>query len=308
MNTTIQYIGVDVAKAHLDIDLPSLNHHLSNSEEGIEGLLKVLPSDAHLVCESTGGYESALVAAAHAAGVPISVLPPHRVRHHARSTGRYAKTDRLDAALLSDYGRKHSPAPCPPPQPSCQRLRELLRARVQLIELKKMEASWREHPSQHPVLLEQAGQREALLDAQLCELEREIRTLVVSGDCRAQVERLTQVQGIGEVTAWTVLAELPELGTLEPGQAGAISGLAPYARDSGQQRGKRFIQHGRPQLRRVLYMAAITAARCNPVLSLFYQRLRARGKPAKLALVAIARRLIELLNLIIKNPNFSLAK
>lgn len=308
MNTTIQYIGVDVAKAYLDIDLPSPNHHLPNSAEGIEGLLSALPPDTHLVCESTGGYEAALVAAAHAAGVPISVLPPHRVRHHARSTGRYAKTDRLDAALLSDYGCKHRPAPSPAPEPDCQRLRELLRARVQLIELKKMETSWREHPSQQPKLLEQARQREALLDAQLSELEREIRTLVASSQCRSQVERLTQVQGVGEVTAWTVLAELPELGSLEPGQAAAISGLAPYARDSGQLRGKRSIQHGRPQLRRVLYMAAITAARCNPVLSVFYLRLRARGKPAKLALVALARRLIELLNLIIKNPNFSLAR
>ena len=186
------------------------------------------------------------------------------------------------------------------------KLRELLRARAQLLELKKLEASWAEHAASEPILQKHAKARCKLLDKQLEQLERLIRELATRGEARAAMERMQQVQGVGEVTAWTVWAEMSELGRLDPGKAAGLAGLAPHPRDSGGQRGKRFIQQGRPQVRRVLYMAAITAARCNPVLSVFYQRLRARGKPAKVAIVAVARRLIELLNLMLKNPNFCL--
>jgi len=301
-----RYIGVDVSKQSLDIDLPSPDDHIPNTPEKIGEVLSRLPSDAHLVCESTGGYENALVSAALAAAVPISVVPPQRVRHLALSQGRLAKTDRIDAALLSDYGCKHRPEPLKAPEPARVKLRELLRARAQLLELKQLEASWAEHTPSEPVLRRQASARTKLLDKQLDELERQIRALAKQGESRAQIERMQQVQGVGEVTSWTVWAEMPELGRLEPGKAAGLAGLAPHPRDSGGQRGKRFIQQGRPQVRRVLYMAAITAARCNPVLSVFYQRLRARGKPAKVAIIAVARRLIELLNLMLKNPNFCL--
>ena len=305
-NPATQYIGVDVAKLGLDFDLPVPADHIANTPEAIAQALQALPAGTHLVCESTGGYEAALLAAAHTAGVPVSVVPPQRIRQHARSAGRLAKTDRLDAALLSDYGRKHTPAAQPAPQPQRTALRALVRARAQLIELQKTEASWREHPPAAALLRAQAQARAALLDAQLAEVERAIRTLVQGLAARAELERLQQVQGVGEVTAWTVWAEVPELGHLAPGQPAALVGLAPYARDSGQHRGKRFIQQGRPQVRRVLYMAAVTACQHNPVLKAFYQRLRARGKPAKVALIAVARRLIELLNLLLKNPNFVL--
>lgn len=302
--TTIQYIGVDVAKPHLDFDLPAPEDQIPNTAEAITAALRRLPSGAHLVCESTGGYEAALVAVAQTTGVPISVVPPQRVRQHARSAGRLAKTDRLDAVLLSDYGRKHAPAAQPAPLPQRTALRELVRARAQLLELKKTEASWREHPPAETLLRAQAEAREAMLDQQLAEVKCAIRVLVAG---RAELERMQQVQGVGEVTAWTVWAEVPELGHMAPGQPAAIVGLAPYARDSSQQHGKRYVQQGRPQVRRVLYMAAVTACQHNPVLKAFYQRLRARGKPAKVALIAVARRLIELLNLLLKNPNFVLA-
>lgn len=303
---TIQYLGIDVAKSWLDLDLPAPHERIPNTAEAIATMLASLPTGAHLVCESTGGYESALLAGAHAAGVPISVVPPQRVRHHARSAGRLAKTDRADARLLSDYGRVHAPAAVRVPEPASRQLKELVRARAQLLELRKTESNWQEHPSSLALLQEQARHRLAVLDEQLATVEGAIRQLLQTSPGRAQVERMQQVQGVGEVTAWTVWAEMPEIGTLEPGQAGALVGLAPYAHDSGQRRGKRFIQQGRAQVRRVLYMAAVTAARCNPVLREFYQRLRARGKPAKLALIAVARRLIELLNLLLKNPNFIL--
>lgn len=308
MNTPAsKYIGVDVAKSRLDFDLPAPAHQVPNTPEAIAAALQGLPSGAHLVCESTGGYENVLVRTAQAAGLPISVVPPQRVRSHARSTGRLAKTDRIDAQLLSAYGRTHTPVPSLRPEPERQELKELVRARAQLLELKKMEASWGEHPPTSALLQAQSEKRRAVLDEQLAEVERAIRALVKAAPGRAQMERMQQVQGVGEVTAWTVWAEVPEIGRMAPGQPGAIVGLAPHARDSGQHRGKRFIQQGRPQVRRVLYMAAVTACQHNPILGDFYRRLRARGKPAKVALVAVARRLIELLNLLLKNPNFLLA-
>lgn len=308
-NTPTEYLGVDVAKSWLDLDVPDLClARVPNDAAGIAALLPRLRAGAHLVCESSGGYEAALVAAAQAVGVPISVVPPQRVRHHARSAGRLAKTDRADAQLLSEYGRVHRPAALRPADPVRQRLKELVRTRAQLIELQKIEAGWREHPSVQPLLQSLAEQRERLLREQLAAIEQEIRRVVRETAHRAELERLQQVDGVGEVTAWTVWAEVPELGTMEPGQPGAIVGLAPYAQDSGQHHGKRYIQQGRAQVRRVLFMAAVTAARCNPVLRAFYQRLRARGKPAKLALIAVARRLIELLNHMLKYPNFILAR
>lgn len=305
--TTIQYIGIDVAKSWLDLDLPAPGDRIANTAAAIEHLLKTLPRDAHLVCEATGGYEAPLLAAAQAAGVAISVVPPQRVRHHARSAGQLAKTDRIDARLLSDYGRKHTPAACAAPEPARRQLKALTRARAQLLELQKRETSWQEHARELPLLRAQAEQRAALLDEQLAAVERAIRELVKAAAGRGEIERLQQVQGVGEVTAWTVWAELPALGHMAPGQAGASAGLAPYAQDSSQRHGKRHIQQGNAQVRRVLYMAAVAASQHNPVLKPFYQRLRARGKPAKVALVGVARRLIELLNLLLKNPNFLLA-
>jgi transposase len=147
MNTTaIKYIGIDVAKSWLDFDLPAPDHHLANCAEAIASVLRKLPPGAHLVCESTGGYEAALVAAALQADVPISVVPPQRVRHHARSAGRLAKTDRADVRLLTDYGHTHKPAALRPVEPVRLQLKELVRARAQLLELRKIEGNWREHP------------------------------------------------------------------------------------------------------------------------------------------------------------------
>ena len=302
------YLGIDIAKSKLDLDLPAPDHEVANTTAAIAAVLTKLPSGTHLVCEATGGYERPLVAAAIATGVPISVVAPQRVRHHARSCGQLGKTDRLDAALLSDYGRKHKPAALAAPEPTRQRVRELLRARTHLIGLQAVEAGWREHLSATPLLQAQAQARTKLLEAQLHELEREIRALVSTNPAaRTALARLQSVQGVGEITAWTAWAELPELGTLDSGQPAALAGLAPYPRDSGRHRGRRFIQQGRPQIRRVLYMAALSASRHNPVLKHLYARLIARGKSRKVALVALARRLVELLNLLLKNPNFVLA-
>jgi transposase len=149
--------------------------------------------------------------------VPVSVVPSQRVRSHARSTGRLAATDRIDARLLSAYGRTHTPVPSLRPEPERQELKELVRARAQLLELKKMEASWAEHPPASALLEAQSEKRRAALDEQLEEVERAIRALVKAAPGRAQMERMEEVQGVGEVTAWTVWAEVPEIGQMAPG-------------------------------------------------------------------------------------------
>ena len=173
----VRYIGVDVCKQSLDLDLPSPDEHIPNTPEAIARLLACLPEHAHLVCESTGGYENALVSAALAAGVPISAVPPQRVRHLALSQGQLAKTDKIDALMLSDYGRTRRPRPLSPPDPQRARLCELLRARAQLLELKTLEASWAEHAPADALLRRQALARSKLLDKQLAELEAQIREL-----------------------------------------------------------------------------------------------------------------------------------
>lgn len=308
MNEPATYVGVDVAKTRLDFDWPAADQPVANTAQALARILQTLPPGTHLVCESTGGYEALLIATAVERGIPISVVPPQRVRHYARSKGKLAKTDRIDARLLTDFGRAHQPAAYQAPEPERMKVRELLRVRTQLIEAQTREASWNEHLSACPLLRRQAQERAQLLEQQIEEIMVEVRQVLANRAlAHTTVSRLQQVQGVGELTAWTVWAEMPELGTLEPGQAAGLSGLAPHPRDSATITGRRYIQQGRPQIRRVLYMAAISASRYNPILKTFYQRLRARGKPAKVALIAVARRLIEVLNTLLKNPNFSLA-
>jgi transposase len=308
MNTPTKYHGVDVSKSHLDLDGLDKPHRFANTPEGCAALLAALPADAQVVCEATGGYERLLCAGAWAASRPISVVGPNLVRAFARSQGRLAKTDRLDAALLTLYATERRPAAQAAPDEAQARLRDQVRAREYVLRLQREEQNHREHLGGLPLLLEQSEARLALLAAQLAALEEAIQAEVAKAKALSErAERVQQLKGIGPVTAWTICADLPELGKLERGQAAALCGLAPYARDSGTCTGRRFIRHGRATLRRVLYMAAVTASIHNPILRAFYQGLKKRGKPAKLALIAVARRLIELLNLMLKNPDFKLA-
>jgi transposase len=308
MNPTILYLGIDIAKSHLDLDLPSPNERFPNTVEGVAQLLACLPAQTHLVCEATGGYEKTLLQAAWTVGRPISLVTPLRVRAYARSRGQLAKTDRLDKGVLSAFGRERQPAASIQPSSTRIHLRALLRAREYVLDLQRRECNHVEHLADYPALLAQTAERSALLARQLSDLENQIRAVVQADpNTKTQITRLETINGVGEVTAWTVWADLPELGTLTPGQAASLAGLAPYARDSGQQNGARHIQSGRATLRRVLYMAAIAASQHNPVLKEVYRRLREKGKAAKVALIAIARKLIEVMNLLIKNPSFTLA-
>jgi transposase len=308
MNPEPKYHGVDVSKFYLDLDGLEQPRRFPNTPEGCAQLLAALPAHAQLVCEASGGYERTLLATAWAGQRLISLVSPDRVRAFARSLGQLAKTDRLDAALLTRYGSERKPVALAAPNETISRLRQHLRAREQVLELQRTEANYREHLAEMPSLWTLSDARLQLLKTQLAELDRAIAELVASEPTLAQrAERLQEVKGVGRITAWTVCADLPELGKLQPGQAAALCGLAPYARDSGDKSGHRYIARGRSTLRRVLHMAAVTASIHNPILRVVYERLKKSGKPGKVSLVAIARRLIEFLNLIVKNPDFKLA-
>jgi len=302
------FIGVDVAKPTVAIQFPDQLWSTANTAQGHAAFLAKLRSlgPVHVICEATGGYEHALVLALHHAGVAVSVINPRQVRDFARARGRLAKTDAIDAALLRDYGVALRPAPDAPPREGEAEFAELVRARQELVALLTDETNRREHATVR-ALVKLSLARERQLNKQLTTLDALIAEHIAARTTlTAQAERLQQVRGVGRVSAFTVLALLPELGRLGDAQAAALAGVAPFNRDSGQFRGQRHIHGGRAAVRRVLYMAALAATIHNPILKAFYQQLRARGKPAKVALTAVMRKLVILMNRLLKNPDFNL--
>lgn len=309
----VTYLGLDIAKLTLDLSPhPALRRqHFPNDKQGHRALvtaLRRLGLPVQIMCEATGGYEHHLLAALHRAAIPVTLLNPRRVRDYARARGLLAKTDRLDAAVLADYGRCFAPEATPPPVPARQRLAALVTRRQELLDLIARETHRAEH-HHDAFVIRQARRLVRALQKHLVQLEAELAALQqAEATLDAQVQRLSAIQGVGQRTAWTLLAALPELGTLARGEAAALAGLAPYNHDSGPQRGQRHIAHGRALARAALYMAALVASRHNPVLKLVYQRLRASGKPAKVALVALMRKLVELANLLLKSSSFKLSQ
>lgn len=305
--TTI-YVGLDIAKLNLQLHLAGRFHDLPNTAAGYRRLLKLLAGQpgVHVICEATGGFERDVVAALHQANIRLSVLNPARVRHFARAQGQRAKTDRIDAAVLSAYGQALQPKPTPPRPQTDQHLSELVRRRAQLLELLVAQR----HQAQRltlPTLRRQAQSLVRRLEADLEQIEEQLQELREQSPLlNERVEKLQAITGVGVVTALGVLAELPELGTLNRGQAAALAGLAPHPRESGSWQGRRSIGGGRAAVRRALYMAALVAAHSNNVLKIFYQRLRAAGKPAKVALTAVMRKLIVLMNNLLKQPTLEL--
>lgn len=304
------YIGVDLSKLELVADLAAeaKPRAFANDATGHAALIDALPAEAHVVCESTGGYQRALVQALQKAGVPVSVVMPDRVRAFARARGLRAKTDPIDARLLSSFGQAMAPAALLPPSAAQDELQQLMRARRTLIAQLNDEASHREHCTL-PFLQTQAQARRELLEQQVREIEKRLKALIASDpQWRWRAERVQEVCGIGEVSAWTVLADLPELGQLARGQSAALLGVAPDPDDSGPRQGRRHISGGRSGARKVLYMAALTASQRNHVLAPFYRRLvDQRHKPKRVALTAVMRKLVELLNRLLADPHFQLA-
>lgn len=247
------------------------------------------------------------MAALQQAGLPVSVLNPARVRHFARAQGQRAKTDRLDAVVLCAYGQALQPAPTPARTELEQQLTELVRRRAQLLDALVAQRQQAEGLTL-PTLRRQAQSLIRRLERDLAQIQGALAQLQTQSDpLNQRVERLASIVGVGTLTALGVLAELPELGTLNRRQVAALAGLAPHPRESGQWQGQRSIGGGRAAVRRTLYMAALVAARTNRHLKAFYQRLRLAGKPAKVALTAVMRKLIVLMNQLLKNPDFALS-
>ena len=303
------YAGLDIAKASLQLHLQGKSYDLPNTAAGHAQLHKRLAAvpGVHIICEATGGYERSTVAALHAALVRVSVINPARVRQFARASGRLAKTDPIDAAVLTAFGQAFAPEPTPPRTATELKLAALVTRRTQLLELRVAEAQ-RADTCADADLRQLFTPWLAQMEKQIAKVEALIEALLKAQTTLAdQVQRLDDIMGVGRLTAVMVLATMPELGTLNRGQAAALAGLCPYNRDSGQWAGKRCISGGRAEVRRALYMAALSASRSNHLLKPFYDRLIAAGKPAKVALTAVMRKLIVLMNHLLKNPKFSLA-
>lgn len=306
---TAVYTGLDIAKASLQLHLQGKSYDLPNTSDGHAQLIKRLAAipGVHVVCEATGGYERAVVGSLHAAALPVSVLNPARVRQFARASGELAKTDPIDAAMLTAFGQAFAPAPTPPRTATELKLAALVTRRMQLLELRVAETQ-RADTCADLALRKLFTPWLAQLEKQIAKVEALIEALLQEyAPLANQVQRLDNIMGVGRLTAVMVLATMPELGTLNRRQAAALAGLCPYNRDSGQWAGKRCISGGRAEVRRALYMAALSASRTNHLLKPFHARLIAAGKPAKVALTAVMRKLIVLMNHLLKNPNFSLA-
>jgi transposase len=304
------HAGLDIAKASLQLHLQGKSYDLPNTAAGHAQLIQRLAAipGVHLICEATGGYERAVVAALHAAALSVSVINPARVRQFARASGELAKTDPIDAAMLTAFGRAFAPEPTPPRTPTEIKLTALVTRRVQLLELRVAETQ-RADACADPALRKLFTPWLAQIEKQIAKVAALIEALLEEqAPLAAQVQRLDDITGVGRITAVTVLATMPELGQLNRRQAAALAGLCPYNRDSGQWAGKRRISGGRAEVRRALYMAALSASRSNHLLKPCYDRLIAAGKPAKVALTAVMRKLIVLMNHLLKNSNFSLAQ
>jgi transposase len=306
--TTTIYAGLDISKLNLQLHLTGQFYDLPNTAAGHRRLLKLLQSVAvvHVVCEATGGYEREVVDALHQSAIPVTVTNPARIRHFARAQGQRAKTDRIDAAVLTSYGQALRPQPTLARTQAEQHLSELVRRRAQLLDLLVAQRQQAERLTL-PSLRRQAKSLVRHLEADLADIQTQLQELrQQNAPLNECVEKLQAITGVGAVTALGVLAELPELGTLNRAQAAALAGLAPHPRESGSWQGRRTIGGGRPAVRRALYMAALVAAHRNARLKIFYQRLRNAGKPAKVALTAVMRKLIVLMNQILKNPDLVL--
>jgi transposase len=292
------YAGVDVAKATLQLHLLGRQRELPNTPEGLRQLLKEMEKVAgvHVICEATGGYEQPMVKVLHQAQVPVSVANPARVRAAAQAQGQRAKSDPIDAQGLTDYGQRFEPEATPPTSATQEQLVALTQWLHQLIGGQAMAKTQAEH-HQEPFVRRQHAKLMVHLQSQIKAVEKQIDALLEQdAQLHERVDCLDEIQGVGPRTAWMVLAHMPELVQLNRQQVAALAGLAPWTRDSGTMKGKRCIGGGRPEVRVALYMAALSAARSNPVLSVFYKRLRAKGKPGKVALTAVMRRLLIYMN------------
>jgi len=310
MNAPRLYIGIDVSKDHLDtVRFDHKPTRLPNTAKGINALIKRVKATgqtALLCCEATGGYEQRLLDTATDAGLHIARVNPERVRHLAKSDGLFAKTDALDAVLIKRFAEQKKPRPYKRPPACVARLQTLLERREQLLCFHTQDNN-RLQQTRDAELQRAIKSHLAHLKSQITQLDAKLRELIkTEPELRARHDRLLAVPGFGPVTVQSLLGYLPELGELTDRQLTSLAGLAPWARESGNSKSPREIRGGRFRARRALYMAALVASRHNPILSAFYKGLLARGKPPKLALVALMRKLLCLAHRLLSSPGFTL--
>lgn len=304
------HVGLDISKTRLDwVVAAGKPREDPNSPEGRAAFVRHVRrlTNPRIICEATGGYEKAVVAELLHAGVEVCVVQPGRVRHYALAEGLLAKNDRIDARLLVRFGEKLQPRCETPREPSALRLREMLEYR-RVLSVGAAETRNRLELATGYLrtgLETQLGFLETALKQADADIEQHISS---HADLNARAKRLRQLCGVGPVLAATLLAYLPELGNLPGKTVASLVGVAPHPKDSGQHSRKRKVTGGRDNVRQVLYMAAIAAVRYNPILSAFYKRLKEqKGKPHKVAMVAVMRKMINVLNRLATDPQFSLA-
>jgi transposase len=296
------YAGVDISKENLDVavDASDQNWRFSNSPAGIKKAIEVFKgmSPVMVIFEATGGLELSLWHALTEAGIEAALINPRQIREFARAKGRLAKTDSIDAKIIAEYGQAFHPKP--QPFPDTQELKELITRRSQLVDMisaekNRLKAAHREKIKQDIIT------NIEWLKSRLDGVDKDLgKTIKANPEWREKFELLESTPGVGPATAASLVANFPELGTLNRHQVAALAGVAPLNRDSGLMRGKRTVWGGRSRVRHALYMATIVASRHNPVISAFYNNLCAKGKAKKVALTACMRKLLTILNSILK--------
>jgi len=293
------FVGIDVSKATLDIAaLPDgETWTVTNDDAGLAALVPRLVALAPtlVVLEATGGFEMLAALTLAQAGLPVAVVNPRQVRDFAKAMGRLAKTDALDAGILALFAQRIRPEPRPLPDEAALLLEGLLTRRRQLVDMRTAETNrlgFARGPIKRDITLHIRW-----LEKRLADVDRDLQDAVTASPLyQAKADLLRSVPGVGQVTTLTLLATLPELGQLSRHQIAALVGVAPMNRDSGTMRGKRMVWGGRAPVRAVLYMAVLVGIKHNPVLRIFYERLRAAGKPFKVAATACMRKLLTILN------------
>jgi transposase len=299
------FVGIDVSKATLDLAVRPTGEtwQVPNDPAGMPELVSRLRQEQPtlIVLEATGGFEHTVVAALATAGLPVVVANPRQVHDFGKATGQLAKTDRIDAALLALFAERVRPEVRPLPDTATEALSALLTRRRQLLEMLTAERN-RLGFARAPQIQRGLQQHIRWLERQLAGVDTDLgQTIEATPVWRATEDLLRSVPGIGPIVSRTLIGALPELGRLNRKQIAALVGVAPHARDSGTLRGHRMVWGGRAPVRAVLYMGALVATRHNPVIRVFYQRLRSAGKPAKVALTACMRKLLVLLNAMVRD-------
>jgi len=303
MSIPSRYLGIDVSKDTLQVAFERNHWQFPNSKEGHRKLvaqIKKQSSPIHVVCEATGPYHLAMCLSLQEAGIAFTISNPARIHYFGRSEGIIAKNDPIDAELIERFANAKRPEPDPPLCPHHLVLCEMVAYRRQLVD---MIAVFRIQQKQvhDPALIGEIKKSITLFTQRVRLIEQHLRKKIETlPHWKKKYDQLVSVKGVGFVTAVVLLVKMPELGSLNRGQCAALSGLAPYDDDSGKHKGKRSIKGGRCEVRRALYMAAVTAVQCNPILKTFHQHLLAEKKPFKVAITAVMRKLLIHLNGLLK--------